>query len=283
MAKRADLSSKRLISLAPDAWVRWVTGNAMLTAQELLDGEFQWLGRDSDALVKVRHPDQGELIVLTEIQLRYQKRMPQRMRAYAGLAEEKYGLPVYPVLVNLLKPSDRQDVPSAYESQVLGLRSLQEYRVINLWQLPVEPVFDQQLTPLLPFSPLMEGGATEDCLRRAAACLRADEALQELESVLALFASFVLELSIVERILRWDMAMLKDSPLAQELIRQGEQRGRQVELSRVLDRLLTRCCGPLPEGLRCRIDTLPAERQEDLIDAVLDFTSPRDLENWLGQ
>ena len=37
------------------------------------------------------------------LQLRYNSQMPKRMRAYAGLAEEKSKLPTYPVLVNILK------------------------------------------------------------------------------------------------------------------------------------------------------------------------------------
>jgi len=35
---------------------------------------------------------------LTEVQLRPDRRMPRRMRAYAGLAEERYGLLVYPIV-----------------------------------------------------------------------------------------------------------------------------------------------------------------------------------------
>ncbi len=33
--------------------------------------------------------------------------MPRRMRSYAALAEEKYELPTYPVLINILQTSDR--------------------------------------------------------------------------------------------------------------------------------------------------------------------------------
>jgi hypothetical protein len=37
MAKKADIGSKRLISLAPDAWSQWVTQSADVSAIELLD------------------------------------------------------------------------------------------------------------------------------------------------------------------------------------------------------------------------------------------------------
>ncbi|MGF1602314.1 MAG: hypothetical protein ACFCU8_09900 [Thermosynechococcaceae cyanobacterium] len=52
MAKTADIGSKRLISLAPDAWVQWVTQNPQAVARELLDSEFQWVSRQSDVVVK---------------------------------------------------------------------------------------------------------------------------------------------------------------------------------------------------------------------------------------
>ena len=283
MAKNADLSSKRLISLAPEGWARWVTDDPTLEVLELLSGEFQWVGRDSDALIKVRHPLHGEIIVLTEVQLRYQSRMPQRMRAYTALAEEKYELPVFPVLINLLQMSENPTIPDRYESELLGLYSRQDYRVINLWEVPVEQVFERNLTSLLPFTPLMAGGGTEARLVEAARQLRADERLQELESMLALFASFVLEQQIVQRILRWDMAMLENSPLAMELMRRGEQKGRQGEALAFVQRQLSRRCGTLSPSLLARVQALSLEQLEDLGDALLDFSSATDLETWLAR
>ena len=68
--------------------------------------------------------------------------MPKRMRAYAALAEEKYKLPTYPVLVNILKESDAE-IPTRYESNFAGLQARQDYRVINLWSVDVEIAFQQ--------------------------------------------------------------------------------------------------------------------------------------------
>ncbi|MDB9333263.1 transposase, partial [Nodularia spumigena CS-591/04] len=46
MTKSADVSTKRLISLAPDNWVKWVTQIPDITAQEILNSEFQWISRE---------------------------------------------------------------------------------------------------------------------------------------------------------------------------------------------------------------------------------------------
>lgn len=99
MAKKADIGGKRLISLAPTAWVQWVTGRSDLIAQEILSSEFQWLSRENDALIKVSSRQEREFLILTELQLRYNSKLPIRMNAYTALAAEKYALPIYPVLV----------------------------------------------------------------------------------------------------------------------------------------------------------------------------------------
>ena len=124
MAKAADIGGKRLISLAPDAWVKWVTQQSDVVAGEILASEFQWISRDTDVLVQAYNPKIGDFLVLNELQLRYTNRMPRRMRAYAALAEERYNLPVYPVLINILQPTPGVTIASSYESETFGLQAL---------------------------------------------------------------------------------------------------------------------------------------------------------------
>jgi predicted transposase YdaD len=76
VAKKADIGSKRLISLAPDIWVQWITQHSHLQVQEILNTEFQWIDRESDVLLKVYSPEIGEFLLLNELQLRYHQRMP---------------------------------------------------------------------------------------------------------------------------------------------------------------------------------------------------------------
>ncbi|MFM6136142.1 MAG: hypothetical protein ACKPCP_18630, partial [Sphaerospermopsis kisseleviana] len=92
----------------PNTWVKWITQRSDLQVQDILNTEFQWIERESDVLLKVLSPEIGEFLLLNELQLRYNKRMPRRIRAYTALAEESYNLPVYPVLINILPPSSKQ-------------------------------------------------------------------------------------------------------------------------------------------------------------------------------
>uniref|UniRef100_UPI0036F1ABFC hypothetical protein n=1 Tax=Anabaena azotica TaxID=197653 RepID=UPI0036F1ABFC len=73
MAKAADSGSKRLISLAPNEWVQWVTQRPEVIAKEILGSEFQWISRETDVLVKAYSPTLGDFLVLNELQLRYRK------------------------------------------------------------------------------------------------------------------------------------------------------------------------------------------------------------------
>ncbi|MEL6462219.1 MAG: hypothetical protein AAFQ91_29040, partial [Cyanobacteria bacterium J06621_15] len=158
MPKSADIGSKRLISLSPDAWVKWVTQSPEVSAGEIIASEFQWISRESDVVVKAFHPQIGNFLVLNELQLRYDTRLPRRIRAYCALAEEKYDLPVYPVLINILPPPQTVQIANGYQSQVLGLQARQDYQVINLWEVEAQIVFQQSLSSLLPFVPILKGG-----------------------------------------------------------------------------------------------------------------------------
>jgi predicted transposase YdaD len=145
MVKTSDIGGKRLISLAPDAWAQWVTQRLDVAAQEILGSEFEWVSRANDVLLKAYSPQEGEFLILNERQLRYKANLPLRMRAYAGLAQEKYNLPVYPVLVNILPPPEPLTICDRFQSSILGLESRQDYRVINLWEVEAELVFEQSL------------------------------------------------------------------------------------------------------------------------------------------
>ena len=81
MPQSADIGSKRLIGLAPDAWVRWVTQRPDVVAEGIVAAEFQWISRASDALLRAYSPQEGHFLVLTEIQLRHDPRMPRRIQA----------------------------------------------------------------------------------------------------------------------------------------------------------------------------------------------------------
>jgi predicted transposase YdaD len=289
VVKVADIGGKRLLDLSPDAWAKWVTQQDDVVALEILGSEFQWISRENDVLMKVRSPIHGEFLILTELQLRYTTKMPLRMRVYAALAQEKYGLPVYPVLVNILPPSDPSIVCDRFESEFLGLQARQDFHVINLWEVDAELVFEQSLDTLLPFVPILKDGGNQQTVTRALVKLQQNEQLVELESLLGFFASFVLDTELVQQIMRWDMTVLRESPWYLEIQQESEQRGRteginvgrtEGERSLIL-RQLSRRVGLLSSETRSQVESLSLEQLESLGEALLDFSGSSDLEQWL--
>ncbi len=120
MAKPADTGCKWLIGKDPDRWLKWTTKNPNVTARRVLaPTEFQWITRETDALILAHAPDIGNFLCLNEVQLYYRGNEPRRINAYASLAEEKYDLPVYAILTNILPP--KLPVVNYYESVCMGL------------------------------------------------------------------------------------------------------------------------------------------------------------------
>jgi predicted transposase YdaD len=286
MVKKADIGSKRLISLDPTAWAQWVTQDPTITTQEILSSEFQWISRESDILIKASSSQQGEFLILIEIQLRYSKHMPRRMRAYSALAEERYGLPVYPVLITLLPPSKNTIIPDQYRTTFMGLHAQQDYHLIKLWEVDAQLAFQPELNALLPFVPIMEGGNSQTVVQEAVRALRQVETLTDFEPLLAFFANFVLESSLIQQIMRWDMVILEQSSWYNEILNRGKQsgrqEGRQEEAVSLLLKQLNRRVGQLSGDLTQAISALSLEQLESLGEEIFDFSTPADLQQWLA-
>ena len=274
MAKTADIGSKRLIGLAPDTWARWITGDPTVEVLDFPSGEFQWVGRATDVLIKARSPRHGTYLIVNEIQFRPDGRMPVRLRVYAALAEERYGLNVYPVVVSILPTAEDKVVATSYHSEFMGLIAHQDYRVINLWEVDARQVLEQNWTTLLPFVPILQGGDDQVTIGKALALLRADVQLAEMWPLLAFFATFVMTPEEVRRMMRWNMAMLRESPWYTEIEKEGLERGLQQGLEQgqaeMLLRVLDRRFGPLPADLATRIRTLRTPQLTQLLDVALD-------------
>ena len=77
----------------------------------------------------------------------------------------------------------------------------------------------------------------------------------------------------------------------QQGLQEGLQEGRQEGLQQgayqtaiqLVLRLLTRLFGEIDKATQARIRTLRLEQLEQLGEALLDFTTPEDLQTWLHQ
>lgn len=97
----------------------------------------------------------------------------------------------------------------------------------------------------------------------------------------------MLELPVVQEIMRWDMAVLRESPWYQQILKEGLEQGwqqgqREGELQLVL-RQLSRRFGELEEATKQKIRLLSVEQLEALGEELLDFSSLEELQSWLKQ
>ncbi len=106
---------------------------------------------------------------------------------------------------------------------------------------------------------------------------------QELSSYVQIMAGLRFNKTLVKRLFREDI--MKESVIYQEIFETGEQQGEQRALQRekaLILRLISRQVGEVPQDLRSTVELLSIDRLEALGEALLDFSSLQDLQNWLG-
>jgi predicted transposase YdaD len=306
MAKKADTSTKRLVSLHQDDWARWLMRDEAVVVQAMLSSDFQWIQRESDIILRVEHPTEGVFLLVNEVQLRYELPMPVRLMVYSILGEERYQLPVYPVLINILPPSSKVVIPDHYESNFMGMYRRFNYRVINLWELEAEEVLEREIYPLIPMVPVMQGGDEEAVLRRATRMLREHENIGEMETILAFFAEFVFAPEVIRSIMRFDMTILRESELYKEIlqegiaegkqlgleegeekgilkgrqlgIEEGVEKGRQQERLAMLQLLLSQRFGTVPPALVEQLQQMSSEQLLNVLSAILTSDTIQDFQ-----
>jgi predicted transposase YdaD len=232
---QADVSGKRTITLYTQAWLEWILQKEGVTAESELAGELQFITRATDSLLQAQGPA-GPFLALTELQLRHDPQMPERLAAYAALARQKYQRPVYVTVIYLLPPPAGVVLGGVFHEEFMGQVTHQDFQVVALWELEAEAALAQGNPALLPFVPLMRGGGTKEMVVACAERIRQEPDALELETILSAFASYVLDTELIKQVLRWEMTLFRESPLIEELLTQehqlGFQEGEQTGLSR---------------------------------------------------
>ena len=130
-------------------------------------------------------------------------------------------------VVYFMPPPAGKTIVEAYHHEFMGQQAHQDFQVIKLWELEAKQVLAFDNPVLLPFVPLMRGGNTEQMVRKCANRIRQEPKAAELEAILAVFAGYVLEAETIKQILRWEMQVVQDSPIIQELRQEWLEQGRE--------------------------------------------------------
>lgn len=214
-----DVAGKKVIHLYNQAWVEWLLQDQLIQVDEELSSEFQFMARANDSLLKVTG-DEGPFLVLTELQFVYNRTMPDRLAVYKLLAYQKYRLNVFAVVIYFLPPPKDETIKTRFYHEFMGQVNQVDFQAIKLWELDAETVLQYDNPMLIPFVPLMKGGRTEGMVRRCVDRIRQEpvQVAAELESILAIFASYVINVETLRDMLRLEMTVLEDSPIVRELL-----------------------------------------------------------------
>jgi hypothetical protein len=246
---------------------------------------------EADLVVKARFKDGNALFLIhLETQSRHQHGFPRRMFMYFARLHEKYGLPVYPVVL-YSHDSPTGPEPDHYKVDFPDRAVLDfAYTVIQLNRLNWRDYVRQHNPVASALMAKMHIARAErpkvklECLRLLAT-LHLNPAKMQLisgfvDSYLRLTAQeqrhFDAALERVERPEREDVMDIVTSWLEEGIVK-----GRDEGVRKIVVRLLKRQVGKLSASTSKALAALSTAQLEDLGDALLEFNSIDDLTDWL--
>ncbi|MDG2991577.1 Rpn family recombination-promoting nuclease/putative transposase [Candidatus Synechococcus calcipolaris G9] len=265
-----DNLCKYLAEKYPTAFTQWLLNDSSEDVSILkTELNLEPIRADSVTLVQTQN-----CILHLEFQVEPEPTLPLRMLDYWLRLYRNYHCEIVQVLILLRRT--KVHVPDAFELPTTTHR----YRVIKLWEEDPNQFF--RIPPLLPFAVLGKTKNEAALLQSVAdkiGEIESVQARQDLSTVVQLLAGLQYRKELIQTIFR--EGMMRESVIYQEILQEGERKGRQEGERALILRLLTRRVGPIPESFATQINHLSLEQLESLGDALLDFSELNDLEKWI--
>jgi len=246
-----------------------------------------------DLVAQVRF--QGEescFLIHIEVQSSSQAEFSRRMFRYFARLYEKYYLPIYPIALFSYEQPKRQE-SNTHQVEFINFKVLEfNYRVVQLNRLNWRDFIRQENPVAVALMAKMQI-QPEERAQVKAECLRLLVTLKLNPAKMKLISGFVdsyLRLSSEEE-KRFQGYIQAFKPQQQEEImeivtswmEQGIEQGQKGEAITLILRQLSRRVGKVPPELETAIHNLALTQLEDLAEALLDFNSLQDLEQWLKE
>ncbi|MFW6316100.1 MAG: Rpn family recombination-promoting nuclease/putative transposase [Cyanobacteriota bacterium] len=240
---------------------------------------------DLIAQVKFQGEDSFFLIHI-EAQSSSQTEFSRRMFRYFARLYEKYYLPIYPIaLFSYDKP--KREEPNSHQMEFPDYKVLEfNYRVVQLNRLNWRDFLRQEnpvaaaLMAKMAIQPEERAQVKAECLRLLAT-LRLNPAKMKLISG---FVDSYLRLSSEEEE-EFETYIQEFQPQQQEevmeIVTSWMERGQKGEALTLVLKLLSRRVGSLNSELESAISELSLTQLEALAEALLEFNSLQDLQQWL--
>jgi predicted transposase YdaD len=154
---------KRLVQASPQDLISWISPNAVYESE--LNTELQKDPIRADLLYVVRR--KGRKVVFhIEIQKQHDKNMGRRVWEYNVSTTVYTGLPVYSVVLYLVKDSSIVEPPYTIDVSDDEIVHHFVFQNIKLWEIAPETLLEQDLPCLLPLLPLTEDGNRREVVQQ---------------------------------------------------------------------------------------------------------------------
>jgi hypothetical protein len=160
MSKRFDATPKGLLEIHPADWPAFLGVPARTV--EVVDADVSTVTAATDKVLLVR-ADEGDRMQHFDFQSGPDASIPRRTHVYSALLEERHGLPVDRVVVLLRPEANLRAINGVYRRRLPGSRRPYlhfHYRVLRVWELPVEAVLRAGIS-VLPLAPIRAVGQNE--------------------------------------------------------------------------------------------------------------------------
>ncbi len=276
-----DSTCKFLAESFSSDFASWLLGEPIALTQ-LSPSELSLEPIRADALILLA--SEGYILHL-EFQTEPDSNMAYRMADYRLRVYRRFPQKQMKQVVIYLTPSN-SDLVYQTAFEIPGIRH--EFEVVRLWEQPTQPFLES--AGLLPLAVLTNTPDKAQTLRQVAERINAVPEIRTQSNVAAstgILAGLTLGRDVINQVLRREI--MQQSVIYQEwkeeFLREGREEGRQEgrqegEQSLIL-RLLNRRIGDVSPELRSQVQALSLEQLEALGEALLDFSEPTDLVNWL--
>jgi predicted transposase/invertase (TIGR01784 family) len=210
-----------------------------------LDKELPYSGHDSDYVVKIEDSradcEDDKFILHIEFQSTRDSNMPRRMMSYYARIVDKYGLPVYPVVIYLNSDNFGPNTPDTYVNSIYNEDIMKfKYRVLKVWEMDPKMIIDKDLYGLFPILPLTNHGNTNDnkCLEACFDLVQnadiKDEALKADMSVCTgVLAGLRYPKELVKSLMK--VEIMQESVIYQDILNEGIEKGKKEGMEKGME------------------------------------------------
>lgn len=224
-----DVATRQLIDRDPAAWLIWA-GLTVDGPVQALDSEVSTVLAEVDKVLQVDAP--APWLAHLEIQASHDQQLPLRLLEYHALLLHRHKLPVASIVVLLRSQADGSELDGELHCpDPMGDVSLSfQYRVIRVWQRPVEEFLTGGLG-ILPLAPLaaVQRAEMPAIVERMAARLDREaspDVARNLWTATLLLLGLRYDERTAHEVVR-NMSWLQESSTYQAILEQGREVGRE--------------------------------------------------------